>query len=75
MYFLPSRVMMQARMAMRAPVLSPADSIKASVPHDWGVPSGSQSHTLIDSVLVLLRAGDPLSTINTGSRYIACSLL
>ena len=71
---LPSRVRMHARMAMRAPVLRPADSMKASVPQDWGEPSPSHSHTRMESVLVLLRAGVPLSTMSTGSRYIDCCL-
>lgn len=66
---------MQPRMATRAPVLRPAGSVYATAPHDWATPSESQSHTLTDRVLVLLSAGLPLSTINTGSRYSTCSRL
>lgn len=64
---------MQARMAIRDPVLRPAESMEASLPHDWGAPSGSQSHTRMDRVLVLLRAGLPPSMMRTGRRYIVWS--
>lgn len=59
---------------MSAPVLRPV-AVYATAPQDSATPSESQSHTRTESVLVLLRAGFPLSTINTGSRYIGCSLL
>lgn len=72
---LPSSVMMQARMAVSAPVLSPAVRGKASLPQACGAPSESHSHTRMDRVLVLLRDGLPLSTISTGRRYSGCSRL
>lgn len=72
-FFSPSSVRMQARMAVSAPVLSPALRRKASLPHACGAPSGSHSHTRTVSVLVLLRAGLPPSAITTGRRYRDCS--
>lgn len=71
---LPRSVMMQPKIAKRAPVLRPVE-VYATAPHDKATPSESQSHTRTESVLVLLRAGLPLSTINTGRRYIGCSRL
>jgi len=69
---LPRSVMMQPRIATRAPVLRPV-AVEATAPQDRATLSESQSHTRTDSVLVLLRAGLPLSTISTGSRYTSCS--
>lgn len=66
--------MMQPKIARRAPVLRPVE-VYATAPHDKATPSESQSHTRTESVFVLLRAGLPLSTINTGSRYMGCSRL
>ncbi|TNN55717.1 hypothetical protein EYF80_034082 [Liparis tanakae] len=63
---------MQPRIATRAPVLRPV-AVEATAPQDRATLSESQSHTRTDSVLVLLRAGLPLSTISTGSRYTSCS--
>lgn len=55
-------------------MLSPVD-VYAIAPQDRATPSESQSHTRTDRVFELLRAGLPLSTINTGSRYKGCSRL
>lgn len=65
---------MQPKIAKRAPVLRPV-AVYATAPQDKATPSESQSHTRTDSVFVLLRAGLPLSTINTGSWYTGCSRL
>lgn len=70
---LPRRVMMQPSIASRAPVLRPTGREKATAPHAWGTPFTPQSHTRTERVLVLLKAGLPLSTINTGNRYSGCS--
>lgn len=56
----------QSKIAIRAPVLSPADERKASA---WQVrtrPSLSHAHTLIVNVLVLLKDGVPPSATTTG---------
>lgn len=66
-WVLPRSVMMQPKIARRAPVLRPV-VVWGTAPQDKATPSESQSHTRTESVLVLLRAGFPLSTINTGSR-------
>lgn len=72
---LPSSVMMQASTASRAPVLRPAGREKATDPHASGTPSASHWHTRTERVLVLLKAGLPLSTISTGNQYRDCSRL
>lgn len=56
----------QSRIAIKAPVLKPAEERKASA---WQVltrPSFSQAQTLIVRVLLLLRGGTPPSEIKTG---------
>lgn len=66
--------MMQPSVARRAPVLRPV-AVYATASHENTSLLESHSHTLTDSVFVLLREGLPLSVINTGSRYSDCSRL
>lgn len=47
----------------------PIDRAKASTPPVGQCPAGWQLHTLMVRVLVLERAGEPLSFITTGKRY------
>lgn len=49
--------------------LTPMDMARASTPPVGQCPAGWQLHTLMVSVLVLERAGDPLSVTTTGRRY------
>lgn len=53
-------------MAIRAPVLSPADRMKGSTLQDRIVSLLSQLHTRTINVLVLLIGGTPLSLISIG---------
>lgn len=68
---LPSRMTMQARMAMRAPVLRPAGRMKGSTLQDRMVSLLSQLHTRMVRVCVLLRGGTPLSLISMGRKYMS----
>lgn len=68
----PSSRMMQARMAISAPMLRPMGRTKASTLHDWTTPSLLQPHTRMVSVLVLLIGGSPSSLTTMGSRYTSC---
>lgn len=68
----PSSKMMQARIAISAPMLRPMGRTKASTLHDWTTPSLLQPHTRMVSVLVLLIGGSPSSLTTTGSRYTSC---
>lgn len=52
-----SSMMIQSKIAMRAPVLRPAASSRASVLHDCTFPRLSQAHTRTVRVLVLLCIG------------------
>lgn len=71
-----SRMMTQSRMATRAPVLSPALAVSASALHSFMLPSRSQVHTLMVSVLVLLCMGRSPSEMTTGTWYtLFCRLL
>lgn len=70
---LPRRMSTHSRMAMRAPVLRPAEDRNA-----WALHTGARAprwhgHTLSVSVLVLLRRGSPPSHTITGSWYSSCS--
>lgn len=49
--------------------LTPMDMARAVTPPVGQCPPGWQLHTLMVSVLVLDRAGDPLSVTTTGRRY------
>lgn len=55
--YLPSNIMMQRRMAIRAPVLRPVGWTKASALQDSIFPRWSQAHTRIVTVSVLLWMG------------------
>lgn len=66
---LPSSVRMQVRTAAVAAVLSPTTSnCDAPLLQERLCPSRSQSQTVTDNVLVLLRDGLPPSEITTGRR-------
>lgn len=65
----PSRMMMHSRMAIRAPVLRPADDRKASPWHIRILPWRWHGHTRSVSVLVPLNDGSPLSHTTMGSSY------
>lgn len=54
--------------------LTPIDMAKASTPPVGQWPAGWQLHTLTVKVLVLERAGEPLSVTTTGRRYWVRSL-
>jgi len=63
---LPRRMTTQSRIAIKAPVLKPAEERKASA---WQVltrPSRSHAQTLTVRVLLLLRGGTPPSEIKIG---------
>ena len=49
--------------------LTPMDRARALTPPVGQWPSGWQLHTLMVKVLVLERAGEPLSVTTTGRRY------
>lgn len=49
--------------------LTPMDTARALTPPVGQCPAGWQLHTLMVSVLVLDRAGDPLSATTTARRY------
>lgn len=49
--------------------LTPMDKARALIPPVGQWPGGWQLHTLMVSVVVLDRAGDPLSATTTGRRY------
>lgn len=49
--------------------LTPMDRARALTPPLGQWPAGWQRHTLMVSVLVLVRAGVPLSVTTTGRRY------
>lgn len=66
---LPSRMMMHSRMAIRAPVLRPAEERKASPWHIRILPWRWHGHTRSVKVLVPLRDGSPLSHTTMGSSY------
>lgn len=53
-HYSPSRTKMQARMAMSAPLLRLAGRLYAWALHDMTLPSWSQLHTRMVSVLVLV---------------------
>ncbi len=65
----PSKISTQSSMAMRAPVLSPAEERNASPWHTFSLVPLWQEHTLSVRVLVLLRMGSPSSHTTTGSSY------
>lgn len=57
---------MQARMAMSAPLLRLAGRLYASALHDMTLPSWSQLHTRMVSVLVLVCTGSSPSEMKMG---------
>lgn len=68
--YLQSRMRMQSRMATSAPVLSPAELVRASALHISMLPSRSHVHTRIVSVPVLLCVGMDPSAITTATRWV-----
>lgn len=66
---LPSRMMMHSRMAIRAPVLRPAEERNASPWHIRVLPWRWHGHTRSVKVLVPLSDGSPLSQTTMGSSY------
>lgn len=66
---LPSRMMMHSRMAIRAPVLRPAEERNASPWHIRTLPWCWHGHTRRVKVLVPLSDGSPLSHTTMGSSY------
>lgn len=66
---LPSRMMMHSRMAIRAPVLRPAEERNASPWHIRILPWRWHGHTRSVKVLVPLSDGSPLSQTTMGSSY------
>lgn len=71
---LPVSVTRQTRSPNNVCRLTPIDRDRASTPPVGQWPAGWQLHTLIVKVLVLERAGEPLSVITTGRRYRVRSL-
>lgn len=69
---LPSKSIMQARIAIRAPMLRPMGRTKASTLHDCTIPSRLQPHTRMVKVFVLLNGGSPSSVTTMGRRYVSC---
>lgn len=68
--YLQSRMRMQSRMATSAPVLSPAELVRASALHISMFPSRSHVHTRTVSVPVLLCMGKVPSEITTTTRWV-----
>lgn len=66
---LPSRMMMHSRMAIRAPVLRPAEDRKASPWHARILPWRWHGHTRSVRVLVPLSDGSPPSHTTMGNSY------
>ncbi len=64
---LPKRMSTHSRMAMRAPVLRPAEDRKAWALHTGVLAPRWHGHTLSVSVLVLLRMGSPPSHTTTAA--------
>lgn len=66
---LPVSVSRQTPSPKRVCRLTPMDRARARTPPLGQCPAGWQLHTLMVSVLVLERAGEPLSVTTTGRRY------
>lgn len=66
---LPVNVTRQSRIPNKVCRLTPMDRARASTPPLGQWPAGWQLHTLMVKVLVLERAGEPLSATTTGKRY------
>lgn len=73
-YLLPASVTRQTIMPNNVCRLTPMERERASTPPVGQWPAGWQLHTLMVNVLVLERAGAPLSVITTGRRYWLRSL-
>lgn len=71
---LPVSVTRQTRSPNKVCRLTPMDRARASTPPEGQWPAGWQLHTLTVRVLVLERAGEPLSVTTTGRRYWVRSL-
>lgn len=71
---LPVSVTRQTRSPSKVCRLTPIDMARASTPPVGQWPAGWQLHTLMVKVLVLERAGEPLSVTTTGKRYWVRSL-
>ena len=62
----PMSMMRHTDRPSRVCVLRPIERASASTPPDGQCPAGWQAHTLMVRVLVLDRAGEPLSIMTTG---------
>lgn len=65
----PVSVSRQTASASRVWKLTPVDTARARTPPRGQCPAGRQLHTLMVSVVVLDRAGEPLSATTTGRTY------
>lgn len=65
----PVRTTRQIRSPNKVCRLTPMERARALTPAEGQWPAGWQLHTLTVKVLVLDRAGEPLSVTTTGRRY------
>lgn len=73
-WWLPASVTRQTASPIKVCWLTPIERTRAFTPPVGQWPAGWQLHTLMVKVLVLERAGEPLSVTTTGRRYSVRSL-